>query len=168
MATVSRVSLQEYLESDYELEGELVSGALLPKPTGTLEHREMERWLLRLLERYEQADLGRAVHDLSIRYGGDVRVPDLVFVQPGARFEGGIMMDLPLLCVEILSPSQRLSWLFAKYKTYHAWGVPYCWVVDPVGKLAWEYHRDAPVRLLSGNDSLRAGEIQIGIGELFR
>ena len=168
MATASRVSLQEYLESDYEPECELVSGALLPKPLGTLEHREMERWLLRLLERYEQAGLSRAVHELSIRYGDDVRVPDLVFVQPDARFEGGIMMDPPLLCVEILSPSQRLSSLFAKCETYHAWGVPYCWAVDPIGKLAWEYHRDAPVRLLFGSDSLRAGEIQIGIGELFR
>ena len=168
MATVSRVSLQEYLESDYEPECELVSGALLPKPMGTLEHMEMERWIERLLERYEQKGLGRTVRELSIRRGDDVRIPDLVFVQPDARFESGIMMDPPLLCVEILSPYQRLSSLFATCETYHAWGVPYCWVVDPIGKLAWEYHRDAPVRLLSGDDALSAGEIQIGISELFR
>src|ERR1700691_153450 len=99
MATVSRVSLQEYLESDYEPECELVSGALLPKPMGTLEHMEMERWIERLLERYEQKGVGRTVRELSIRRGDDVRVPDLVFVQPDARFEGGIMMDPTLLCV---------------------------------------------------------------------
>jgi Uma2 family endonuclease len=168
MATASRVSLQEYLESDYEPECELVGGALLPKPMGTLEHMEMERWLERLLERYEQRGLGRTVRELSIRHGDDVRVPDLVFVPPEARFEGGIMMDPPLLCVEILSPSQRPSELFAKCETYHAWGVPFCWVVDPIGKLAWEYHRDAPVRLLSEGDSLSAGEIQIGVSEVFR
>jgi Uma2 family endonuclease len=168
MATASRVSVQEYLESDYEPECELVGGALLPKPMGTLEHMEMERWIERLLERYEQRGLGRTVRELSIRHGDDVRVPDLVFVPPDARFEGGIMMGPPFLCVEILSPSQRPSELFAKCETYHAWGVPYCWVVDPIGKLAWEYHRGAPVRLLSASDSLGAGEIQIGIGELFR
>jgi len=168
MATASRVSVEEYLESDYEPECELVGGALLPKPMGTLEHVEMERWIERLLERYEQAGLGRAVHELSIRSGDDVRVPDLVFVPPHARFEGGIMMDPPWLCVEILSPSQRPSALFAKCETYHAWGVPYCWVVDSVGKLAWEYHQDAPLRLLVEGDSLSAGEIRIGISELFR
>jgi Uma2 family endonuclease len=167
MATVSRVSVQEYLESNYEPECELVAGALLPKPMGTLEHREMERCIERHLERYEQVGLGRAVHELSIRHGDDVRVPDLAFVPPGARFAGGILMDPPLLCVEILSPSQRLSELFAKCETYHAWGVPYCWVVDPIGKLAWEYHQNAPVRLLSVDDSLGAGEIQVGIGDLF-
>jgi Uma2 family endonuclease len=135
---------------------------------GTLEHMEMERWLERLLERYEQRGLGRTVRELSIRHGDDVRVPDLVFVPPDARFESGIMMGPPFLCVEILFPSRRPSELFAKCETYHAWGVPYCWVVDPIGKLALEYHRGAAVRLLSASDSLGAGEIQIGIGELFR
>ena len=168
MATASRVSVQEYLETDYEPACELIGGALLPKPMGTLEHMEMERWLERLLERYEQRGLGRTVRELSIRHGDDVRVPDLVFVPPEARFEGGIMIDPPLLCVEILSPSQRPSALFAKCETWHAWGVPYCWVLDPAGRLAWEYHQDAPLRLLSVDENLRAGEIQIGIGDLFR
>jgi Uma2 family endonuclease len=168
MAIASRVSVEEYLASDYEPECELVGGALLPKPMGTLEHMEMERRIERLLERYEQAGLGRTVRELSIRHGDDVRVPDLVFVKPNTRFECGIMMDPPLLCIEILSPSQRPSALFAKCEIYHAWGVPHCWVVDPMGKLAWEYHQDAPVRLLVEGDRLSAGEIQIGISELFR
>lgn len=86
----------------YEPECELVDGALLPKPMGTLEHIDMERWLLRLLERYEQAGLGRAVHELSIRHDDDVRVPDLIFVPSDTRFERGILMDPSLLCVEIL------------------------------------------------------------------
>jgi Uma2 family endonuclease len=135
MATATRVSIEEYLQSDYEPECELVGGVLLPKPMGTLDRMNMERWIERLLERYEQAGLGRAVHELSIRHGDDVRVPDLVFVPSYARFERGILMDPPLLCVEILSPSQRQSVLFAKCETYHAWGVPYCWVVDPIDQL---------------------------------
>jgi Uma2 family endonuclease len=168
MATAAGLSLEEYLRTDYEPECELIGGALFPKPMGTLEHMAMERWLVRLLERYEQAGLGMVMHELSIRKGDDVLIPDLVFVPSGARYERGILMDPPLLCVEILSPSQRLSTLFAKCETYHAWSVPYCWVADPIGKLAWEYHQAAPVRLLSNEDSLTAGEIRVAIGELFR
>jgi len=108
------------------------------------------------------------MHELSIRHGDDVRIPDLVFVPTTARFDRDILIDPPLLCVEILSPSRRLSVLFAKCETYHAWGVPYCWVLDPIGKLAWEYHQGAPVRLLSEEDSLGAGEIKMPISELFR
>lgn len=168
MATVVGVSLEEYLRTDYEPECELIGGGLFPKPMGTLQHRETERWIERLMERYERMGLGRTVHELSIRKGDDVLVPDVVFVRSGARYERGILMDPPLLCVEILSPSQRLSVLFAKCEMYHTWGVPYCWVADPIGKLAWEYHQGAPVRLLSEEESLTAGEIKIAMRELFR
>ena len=72
-----------------------------------------------------------------------------------------------MLCVEILSPSQRPSELFAKCEAYHAWGVPYCWVIDPVKKLAWEYHSDSPVQLIPATGSLQAGEIAVGCNELF-
>ena len=37
--------------------------------------------------------------------------------------------------------------MLAKCEEYHAWGVPFCWVVDPVKRTAWEYHSAAePVR----------------------
>jgi Uma2 family endonuclease len=160
-------TLDEYLTTDYEPECELIGGSLHPKPFGTLEHMELERSVERLLERYEQRGLGSSVHELSIRNVDDVRIPDLVFVPSGARYERGILMDPPLLCVEILSPSQRLSVLFAKCETYHAWGVPYCWVLDPIGKLAWEYHQASPVRLLSNEQTLIAGEIKFAISEIF-
>jgi Uma2 family endonuclease len=106
-------------------------------------------------------------HELAIRRGEDVRIPDLVFAAPEARFEKGILIDPPLLCIEILSPSQRPSELFAKCEAYHSWGVPYCWIVDPIKKLAWEYHSEAPLKLLAPDASLQAGEISVGLSELF-
>jgi hypothetical protein len=45
--------------------------------------------------------------------------------------------------------------------------VPYCWIIDPVKKLAWEYHKDCPVRLLAGDESLQAGEIVVSLHQLF-
>ena len=70
-----------------------------------------------------------------------------------------------LLCCEILSPEDRLGTMLAKCEEYHAWGVPYCWVIDPVKRTAWEYHAGAePVRVSS---ALRAGEYAAGVDELF-
>ncbi len=48
-----------------------------------------------------------------------------------------------LLCCEILSPEDRLGTMLATCEEYHAWGVPYCWVIDPVMRTAWEYHAGA-------------------------
>ncbi|MGH9583298.1 MAG: Uma2 family endonuclease [Bryobacteraceae bacterium] len=165
MATATQVSLAEYLRSNYEPECELVSGELIAKPMGTLEHMDMERRLERLLESFEQQGLGHIVRELSCRKGNDVRIPDLVFYAPGAQFENGLLIDPPLLAVEVLSPSQRQSELFAKCEAYHSWGVPYCWVIDPVKKTAWEYHRDRSVQ--SKKEALEAGEITVSLAELF-
>jgi hypothetical protein len=45
------------------------------------------------------------------------------------------------------------------------WGVPFCWVIDPVKRSAWEYHSAAePVRVTS---ALHAGELSVSLDELF-
>ena len=52
----------------------------------------------------------------------------------------------PLLCIEVVSPSQLPAEMLAKCERYHGYGVPFCWVVDPVAHRAWEYHRGAGPR----------------------
>lgn len=167
MATALRVSLEEYLRSHYEPECELIGGELFQKPMGTREHMRMEKRLLELLSTFQQKGMGEILPELSVRFDNDVRIPDLVFAPPGAEFQNGILVQSPLLCVEILSPSQRLSELFAKCEAYHSWNVPYCWVIDPVKHLCWEYHRDLPVQLIPENGSLTAGDLTVALRELF-
>jgi hypothetical protein len=43
--------------------------------------------------------------------------------------------------------------------------VPYCWVIDPVKRAAWEYHSGGePVR---ATEALRAGDVAVSVDELF-
>ncbi|MGH9581465.1 MAG: Uma2 family endonuclease [Bryobacteraceae bacterium] len=70
----------------------------------------------------------------------------------------------PLLCVEILSPSDRFSATLAKMERYRAFGVEACWIVDPVKKLAWA---GADGRPSEEHDTLRAAEIEVPIPALF-
>jgi len=167
MATASKITLEEYLIRDFEPSRELVSGELREKPTGTREHMRIEKVLTRLLEPFEKRGLGQVLAELSVRRGDDVRIPDLVFYPMNSQFENDILVDPPLLCVEILSPSQRPSELFAECEVYHSWDVLYCWVIDPASKSAWEYHRGSPVRLASQDGRLIAGEIGVSLAELF-
>jgi len=45
------------------------------------------------------------------------------------------------------------------------WGVPYCWIFDPVKRTAWEYHAGGePVR---AHGVARAGDIAVDLAELF-
>lgn len=63
-------------------------------------------------------------------------IPDVV----SGDFSGPYPTEPVLLCCEILSPADRLGAMLGKCEEYHAWGVPYCWLVDPVKRSAWEYH----------------------------
>jgi len=89
-------------------------------------------------------------------------VPDVCVADD---FPGPYPTEPVLLCCEILSPEDRLGTMLGKCEEYHAWGVPHCWVIDPVKRTAWEYHASAePVR---ATETLRAGGISVGIEELF-
>jgi Uma2 family endonuclease len=72
-----------------------------------------------------------------------------------------------LLCVEIVSPPDRIGKLFGKCEEYHKWGVPYCWVIDPERKIAWEYFpADLEPRKIGG--TLTAGPIHLALDDVFR
>jgi Uma2 family endonuclease len=89
-------------------------------------------------------------------------VPD---VAVAGDFPGPYPTEPVLLCCEILSPEDRLGAMLGKCEEYHAWGVPFCWVIDPVKRTAWEYHSAGePVR---ATGMLRAGELLVSLEELF-
>ena len=43
----------------------------------------------------------------------------------------------PLLCVEILSPEDRLNRYLDRLKDYFDMGIPVCWIIDPVKRQGW-------------------------------
>ena len=97
-------------------------------------------------------------------YVPDVAIEELAKPIQG-RYPGP---DEPvLLCVEIVSPPDRVGKLFGKCEEYHKWGVPYCWVVDPERRLAWEYFPD-DVEPWKMEESLTAGPIHLELAEVFR
>ena len=64
------------------------------------------------------------------------RVPDVCVVL-GGRPQEQILTKPPFICIEILSPEDRISRLESRVDDYLAMGVPYVWVLDPVTKRAW-------------------------------
>ncbi len=55
----------------------------------------------------------------------------------------------------------------AKCEEYHAWGVPYCWVLDPVKQTAWEYHAQSDPSKVEGEGTLHAGNLILQLADLF-
>jgi len=72
-----------------------------------------------------------------------------------------------LLAIEILSPDDRLGATLAKCEEYHAWGTPYCWVIDPEKQTAWEFHKGGEPTRLESQGTLHAGDIEVSLAALF-
>jgi Uma2 family endonuclease len=89
-------------------------------------------------------------------------VPDLAIEELAKPIQGRYPgpNDPVLLCVEIVSPPDRVGKLFGKCEEY-------CWVIDPERKTAWEYFPDdcEPRKI---EQILTAGPIQLGLADVFR
>jgi Uma2 family endonuclease len=169
MATSTRVSLEEYFRTHYEPECELIDGELRPKPMPTGPHSEMQAELQKLLWRDEQLGRGKALPELTLLLPDQrILIPDLIFKRPGQTYdEHQVLNTPPLFCVEIISPSRSFSELYDKCRQYLRWGVPYCWIIDPVRRLAWQIEGDEMPREIFSGGFLRAGEIEVKLADLF-
>ncbi|MGC2661321.1 MAG: Uma2 family endonuclease, partial [Bryobacteraceae bacterium] len=140
-------------------------GVVRQKPVPTSYHSFIESLLCVLLA--VRAKQFFALPELHVRLRPrKFLVPDLAVVRR-EMFEHPYPTKPVYLCVEIVSPDDRPEELLAKCEEYHAWGVPYCWVIDPEQRAAWIYDRHAESVKLRESESLIAGEIEIPLTDLF-
>jgi Uma2 family endonuclease len=169
MATSTRISLEEYFRTHYEPECELIDGEPRPKPIPTRPHSRMQAKLQKLLWSDEKVGRGEALPEQSLLLpDGTVMIPDLVFCLPDQGVdEHQVLNTPPLLCTEIISLSQSFRELYDKCVLYLRWGVPYCWIIDPVRRLAWQIGIDEMPREIRADGSLRAGDVEVKLADLF-
>ena len=159
MSATAIIPVEEFLRYSDKPNCEYRDGALYPKPMPTTFHGLLELMLAVMLGK-----LGlQAAPEVTVRISPTkYLVPDVV---AAPVLESPYPTKPVLLCCEILSPEDRLGTMLAKCEEYHAWGVPYCWVIDPIKRTAWEYHANAePTRVTV---SLTAGTHAINLEELF-
>lgn len=114
---------------------ELIHGELFVTPAPTNRHETIASRLARLLDRYAEAQgLGLVYRPRAVfRIDRDVEVePDLMVRAPHPDRKGSWeTAPLPLLVVEVLSPSSRTHDRVAKRKVYiDEADIPEYWIVD--------------------------------------
>jgi Uma2 family endonuclease len=159
----SDLTAEEFLALDDEI-GELIHGEIRPKPMPGPLHAQVCVWICILLAR--AIHRRRIYSELDLKLGDlDVLRPDICVLLSQWPKEEGPVTDPPILCVEVVSPSQTPSELLAKCERYHAFGVGFCWVIDPVARRAWQYNRGgAP---LEKTDALVAEGVRLSLADVF-
>jgi Uma2 family endonuclease len=133
MATSTRLSLSEYLKTSYRPDREYVDGELLQRNGGKWEHARLQALLAAWLRSQEKTWSVKVATEQRVKVSAlRVRIPDLMLVSRGPQPE--IIVEPPVLVVEILSPDDTYTEIQSRSGDYLHMGVPCVWIIDPTSR----------------------------------
>ena len=131
----------------------------------TRKHGLLQSWLGELIRRGFAGFETGSKSTVRIREGKYL-VPDVI-AQRRDHIQDPYPTEPVHLCIEILSPDDRMSEVLAKCEEYHGWGVPTVWIVDPDNERAWEYRAGQRPDEIAPDGSLTADGISIPLSQAF-
>ena len=157
-------SVEEYLKGDYRPDVDYVEGNIEERCVGELSHAELQFQLVLQLRTiigvFACFEVRLKVSDT--RY----RVPDVcayVDYKPTEQ----VLTRPPFVCIEVLSPEDRLNRTLTVVRDYFGMGVQNVWIMDPRQKLAYICSEDGGWRPASGQIATSDGRIVLSLNTLF-
>ena len=131
-------SVKEYLSTSYRPDCEYVDGVIVERNVGERDHSALQGATLAWFYN-RRKELGVAAFpEQRVQVTATrLRVPD-VCVTLGTPTQQ-IFTKPPFVCIEILSPEDRLSAMQERVTDYLGMGVPYVWMLDPKTRLAYRW-----------------------------
>jgi Uma2 family endonuclease len=150
VSVATAVPLSEYLNTTYRPDCDYLEGELLERNVGEWDHARLQGLIFGYFLQNEKRLGMIAAPEARVQVKSRrFRVPD-VTVLAGARPEGGIVTTPPFLCVEVLSPRDRIVEMRTRVQDYLDFGVPNVWVIDPKTRLATIYTSEGAVEVGNG------------------
>jgi Uma2 family endonuclease len=157
------VPLDEYLHTVYEPDCDYVDGVLEERNVGQKVHSETQVELAAYFSSQKKRLKIRVATELRMQVSPTrVRIPDVTIVPFEDRDE--IQVKPPLLCIEILSPDDRLGRLLKIVSEYLAFGVPMIWIIDPYEREAFVVTQEN--RLPQVVDELRWNDVILKLSDI--
>ncbi len=131
MATTTPIALESYLENySYTPDVEYLDGELQERPVVSRKHGRLQSILSAWFDRHEEEwDVEVAVEVRTRVSSTRVRLPDVVVDWAGDRPE--VLVQPPLLVIEILSERDSYSSTQRLASDYVKMGIPNIWLIDP-------------------------------------
>ena len=166
MSTATAISVSEYLNTSYRPDCDYLDGELLERNVGEWDHSRLQMLLSRYLSNREKQWGIVVVTEQRVQVKARrFRVPDITVIAGGPP-DGPIVTSPPFLCVEILSPSDRLTEMQDRIDDYLSFGVRYVWVINPQTRHAY-IHTSAGIQdVRDGVLTTENPDIRVVLGEL--
>jgi Uma2 family endonuclease len=177
MATQTLMTAEQFdqLPEEEGRRWELLDGELVEMPNASLKHNLITSLLShRWFTYFETHKIGVAAQETDFSFGSERRLrPDLAMISlealAGLDIERVPVTAVPLIVVEVVSPSQNFDQLHRKIQIYLESGVEEVWVVYPGGKQIY-VHRKGTVQLYSAEESIATPFLpgwSLRVGDLF-
>jgi Uma2 family endonuclease len=161
------VSVEEYLATPYDPDCDYVDGEVLERNVGERDHSDLQGEFIYFFRARRKQWKVFAFPEQRVQVSPTrFRVPD-VCVYVGKKPQEQIFQTPPFICIEILSPEDRLSRLERKLADYLRFGVRHVWIIDPQSRRAWTWEKDGRREVL--NQVLRTADpaLEVPLKELF-
>ncbi len=140
--TPAPLSIDEYLHTSYEPDVDFVDGEIEERALGEFDHARLQALVTSFFVSHEKLWAFRCVVEQRIRVSPTrVRICDLALLRADAPREN-VLATPPLICIEIMSPEDRLSRAQLVLADYHAMGVRNIWLIDPIRRSAHTFDAD--------------------------
>jgi Uma2 family endonuclease len=134
--TKTAISVDEYLATSFSPDCDYVDGHVEERNLGERSHGRLQALIAAYIIARQREWGGYAMTEVRIRVKADrVRIPDVCVTlgDPGEE----VLTKPPFICIEILSPEDRMSRMRDRIQDYLEMGVPYVFVLDPQTKRAY-------------------------------
>ena len=139
MGTGTLISVSEYLSSSYRPDCDYVDGVLEERNLGERDHSNLQGGTFAFLfNRRKQWGIHAFVEWRVQVSPTRFRVPD-VCVVAGDEPKEQILRTPPFMCIEILSPDDRMPRMRVRLDDYLKFGVPYIFLIDPAVRKAFRW-----------------------------
>jgi Uma2 family endonuclease len=141
MGTTTLISLEEYLNTSYEPDMDFVDGVLVRRNVGTPRHSMLQLIVGAFFRQFRKSHHIRTFTEARLRVNaatGRHRIPDVMVVAEPYQKEK-VIVDVPLIIVEIKSPDDTFDDILLRCPDYEKMGVPHILVMDPDHCKAWRF-----------------------------
>ena len=164
------VSLEEYLNSDFQPDREFNDGVIEERNLGEFDHAFVQTMLATLFNNH-MGDWGVfALAETRIQLNPKrCLIPDVAVMRMGTRREP-VLSGPPLIAIEVMSTGDTLSKAERKAVEYLDFGVENVWVIEPGGKRKRAVYRGtrAGLELVPSGELAVAGTpIMVNVQDIF-
>lgn len=166
MPVATAVPLSEYLNTSYRPDCDYLEGELLERNVGEWDHSRLQALLTHyLMSREKQFGIIVVTEQRVQVKANRFRVPDVTVIA-GSPPAGPIITEPPFLCIEILSPSDRVAEMQDRIADYLNFGVRYVWLINPGNRRTFVYRADGVEEVKDGVLTTKDPDIRVPLSEL--